>query len=83
MVPLTAPPPVTMFNTWVVLRANAITLVASASVMRVAVTLASPPSETEKVAKPKSSGFVSYELGATPSRPACESAARSVEIRLV
>jgi len=50
-VPFTAPPPVTMFNTCVVLRANAISLTGSASVMRVAV-VALAPRVTEKVAKP-------------------------------
>jgi hypothetical protein len=49
---LTAPPPVTMFSTCVVLRAKAMTLVPSASVRRVEVTLAAPASEAEAVARP-------------------------------
>src|SRR5580693_8080121 len=67
VVPFTAPPPVTMFSTCVVLRANATTLVASASVMRVAVALPPAPRVTENVARPKSSGLESYGPGATPS----------------
>jgi hypothetical protein len=52
-------PPVTIFRTWLVFRENAMTLVESASVIRVAMALAAPPSETEKLARPKSSGLAS------------------------
>src|SRR6202021_3313469 len=54
LVPFTAPPPVTMFSTCVVSRAKAITLVGSASVMRVAVTAVPPPRDTLQVAAPYS-----------------------------
>ena len=40
-------PPVTMFKTWLVLREKAITLVESASTIRVAVTFGAPASTTE------------------------------------
>ena len=65
-----------------VLRENAMALVESASVMRVAVE-ADAPSVTWNVAKPKSSGLESVGPGATPSSAACDSVARSVEMLLV
>ena len=54
-------PPVTMFSTWLVVRAVAMAKVfelsADASTMRVAVTFEPPASDTWKVARPKSSGL--------------------------
>jgi hypothetical protein len=79
---LTAPPPVTMFNTCVVLRAKATTLVASASVRRVA-DAAPPPRFTVNVANPKSSGLLSYGPGVAASSPAFDNVACNVEIRFV